>query len=113
MDEGRRKLRRFRLVCSLPVIDRDSGEQIGMLEDITVEGLRLKGPNLLQTGRTFHVTLQLPVEIERRTGIELNAHCVWSSESGTPGLYEAGFSFVNPSWEATEIIDKLIVSFKR
>jgi len=113
MDQGKRKLRRIRLVCSLPVTDRDTGEQLGFLEDITVEGMRVKGPSFLETGRIVHASLQLPEEIECRTEVELDARCAWSAQSDTPGLYDAGFMFIDTPWEATEIIDTLIRKFQR
>jgi len=113
MDRNKRKLKRIKLVCALPVFDRDHGEQLGMLENITTEGLGLRGPNFIKTGSTFRVTLQLPSEIEHRAEVDIDVCCVWSAESGTPGLYDAGFCFLNPSCETSDIIEELIRDFQR
>lgn len=113
MEQGKRKLKRIRLICSLEVFDRVSGERLGLVEDITVEGMRVKGPSLLETNRMIPVRLQLPSEIEGRLDVGLDARCTWARPSDTPGLFEVGLQFVDAPSDAIEILDMLIRRFQR
>jgi hypothetical protein len=109
----RRKLKRIRLVCNLQVTEKGSRALLGLLEDITVEGMRLRSNRIIETGRVLSAIITLPCELHGCTRIELQAKCVWGRKTDHPDLYDNGFQFFEVMPSETEVIETLIQRFKR
>jgi hypothetical protein len=107
----KRKEKRKNLIYYLPVYDRNSGEMLGQLVDITTSGLMLVCENPVQDGEYFEMRMDLPSEIEGKKEIEFNARSEWCKKDVNPKFFAAGFSFENISREQIRVIDSLIYEF--
>ena len=107
---NKRKESRRHLIYYLNVENRDSGEDVGRVVDITKDGV------LLISKTPFESDLEIPVKIElgdelfeRMHGnLEVNIKSHWSKKDFNPNYYINGFSFVNHSASDRVLIGKLI-----
>jgi len=113
MTNAKRKLKRVRLICSPEVYDALDGRLLGLLDDISVEGISLRGPIFMQTNAVRRVRVRLPCEIEGRTEIETDAECMWACKSDLPDLFDSGMRFVDPLPDVVEVIEILLRRFQR
>lgn len=107
MDDHRRLKRRHLLYC-LRVVDRDTGEPVGSLVDITREGLMLIGPRPLDTGRVHRLRMDLPPAVVPGDRLDLDAEGVWSRRDHDPALHVTGFRLLDPTLESRHAIHLLI-----
>ncbi len=107
----KRRLKRKQLIYYLNVFDRNSGERVGQLVNITTEGLMLTSEAPVKTNTVFQLRLVLPEEIKGREQITFDARSMWCTKSVNPEFYDIGFQLVNISQEAAQIIESLIFGF--
>jgi len=107
----RRKLQRRQLIYYLRVFDRDTGELLGHLVDITTEGVMLISEAPLQTGKVFHLKMRLPEQMSGSKEIAFDAVSKWSKKDINPDFYDTGFQFVDIRAENKEFIEDLIYEF--
>ena len=107
MNEHRR-LKRRHLLYYLRVIDRDAGQPIGNLVDITAEGLMLISPHPLGTGRVYRLRMELPPEVTPDDRLELDAESVWTRRDVNPALHVTGFRLLEPATASRHAIELLI-----
>ena len=113
METAKRKLKRVRLVCSLDICEGQGGQLLGRVEDLTAEGMRIRGPIFLETSSIGPVRLRLPSEIEGRTELDFDVECMWSCESDVPDLFDSGLRLYEPLPDVVEVIETLIRRFQR
>jgi len=91
MPQIQRKLRRRHLIYYLRVFERDTGELLGHLVDLTPEGVLLMGERALEPGTSLTMTMDLPTEICGKPKLQFVGHCVWSRQDPNTGLHDSGF----------------------
>ena len=75
----RRKLPRKYLVIYSRVFDRKSGQVIGYLSDLTVEGCMLIGESLIEQDTRLDIRVDLPDDPPfTRKQLDLTARAMWS-----------------------------------
>jgi hypothetical protein len=110
MDETpSRRAKRRQLVVYLRVVDRDSGEELGSLADITGEGLMLVGNQPLQLGRDYRLRVEGGEAGGPQAGIDLVARSLWTRPDLNPALHLTGFELVEPNAETLRRINDLIL----
>ena len=75
--------------------DTESGEYLGRVVDITADGMMLVTEDLLTLGRSFKIRVILPVMVQHKTDVTLEASVVWCEPDTNPSYCKTGFRFVN------------------
>lgn len=107
----KRKLKRKQLIYYLNVFDRNTGERVGQLVNITTEGLMLTSETPVAGDTLFQLRMVLPEEIKGQEQITFDARSLWCAKSVNPEFYDIGFKLVNISQESAKVIESLIVGF--
>jgi len=111
-----RNLTRHELIYYLKVTDRLTGQEIGRLGDIHIEGMLLLTPEPL-SGETVYesLLLELPKAMAQAEGyskVPIQAQVIWS-KPGPPAsnYYENGLRFLNLTGQAEKAIIQLTEIF--
>lgn len=94
-----RKLKRRHLIYYLEVLDDTSGELLGHLVDLTVEGLKLISKNEIKAGKNFSLKMIMPEEYSRERFVRFKATSMWSRPDVNPDFFATGFKA--PSLDTT------------
>lgn len=84
----------------LPVTHRDTGELVGYLTDVNVDGGMLESESALPEGTTFPLRIKLSEDIAGSRHIDVDARCIWTRKDRNAVFHYAGFEFRDVS--ATE-----------
>ena len=103
-----RKLERHEFLLPVPAVDAASGETLGALVNISIEGLMLMSNQALETNRLYQVTLALPEAISGHSEIELGVDCLWTRDDEQFGHHWSGFQIIDASQDAIKVIEQLI-----
>jgi len=103
--------KRRHLSCLLRVFDRNTGDAVGHLVDITTEGIRLLTDNPLKTGADYELNLDLSSIMNFEQRVVFDAHCIWQEQEFSSGSYNYGFKILKISKKGREIIEQLIEQF--
>ena len=112
-DKEQRKLRRLHIVCYLRVFDRESGELVGHIADISTAGMMLVSDRPLELDCDHKLVMELPLEGNKRAKVLLTARSVWSRVDANPDFFNTGFKLKRPSARAVQRIKGLIDEFTR
>jgi hypothetical protein len=107
----RRRLKRCQLLYYLKTFDADTEELVGRLIDINVEGLKLVSGASIQVGAAFNLMIELPIQIFGQKAVKFRAQCQWCRPDVNPSYFAAGFQYVDPTQEESEIISALITNY--
>ena len=109
---------RRELSAPLPVIDALTGESMGALINVTVEGLMLMCNQEIDSQQIYQIRLCLPNaagEIDTTCStddtdlhINVSVDCLWCRGEESHQRYWAGFQIVDATQRATKLIEKLI-----
>jgi hypothetical protein len=91
MHHENRQLKRVHLIYYLRIFDTKSGENVGHLVDITVQGIMMISENPVPAGKNYSYKMQLPGTIQGRNEIEFEAHCLWCKKDVNPDFYVSGY----------------------
>jgi len=103
MDE-RRKHKRRHTIFYIRVFDEKTGKMAGRLVDITTKGMMLVNEEPITPHSMYRLILPLPEEIRGIGEIVLNAKSVWCEPDINDNFYDAGFEFIEPSFEDIAMI---------
>ncbi|MBN1983852.1 MAG: PilZ domain-containing protein [Chitinivibrionales bacterium] len=107
----KRKLFRRKIIYYLKIRDRESGEIIGYLGDITAEGLMMVSQEAITIDRFFFLEIELPADIFGKKQIEVEAKCMWSKPDRNPSFFASGFQFFHIKSPEVETIIGLIAEY--
>ncbi len=122
--ENRRGKERHHLVHFLRIFDRDTGEEIGNMVNITLEGLRLVGQAPIDKGASHRLRMDFPQEFigkeyaDRleifmgRGHVEFDGTCKWCDVDINPELYAIGFQLQNISKDDKRVLEELIEFYR-
>ncbi|MDX1610116.1 MAG: PilZ domain-containing protein [Halofilum sp. (in: g-proteobacteria)] len=95
MNEGgeaeRRAGDRYQLVLNLELIDVRTGEPMGVLVDISTDGLMLASETAHKVEGRYRMRLPLPVEVDGYEALELEATAAWTKPAMNPAFHRTGF----------------------
>lgn len=106
--DDKRKLKRRHLIYYLRIFDKNSGEILGHLVDITSEGLMMISENSVETNKDFKLRMVLPLEILSRDELLFHATSVWCKKDVNPDFFATGFRIRDIPMEDIVIIERLI-----
>lgn len=104
---------RKRPINYLEVYERNTGEFVGSLADLTIKGCRLAAEKPLEPEITYNLKLNLPQPIQKYTAINFDAVCRWCKNYDRPlveSTYGIGLEFVDVSPTDRDLIEQMIAS---
>ncbi|WP_426415624.1 PilZ domain-containing protein [Aestuariirhabdus sp. LZHN29] len=92
---------RKRLKSVVQVTNDDTGEEVGRIFDITIEGFMLLTREVVDPDKTFNFSFCLPDGFSGHSEIKLQAVCMWCQNSSFSEEFGAGFRLatINPVYE--------------
>jgi hypothetical protein len=111
MHHNKRQLKRIHLIYYLRIFDKDSGENVGHLVDITTQGIMMISEETIPSGKNFSLRMQLPATITGRDEIEFAAHCLWCKKDINPDFYVSGFKINSITTHEVKTITALINAY--
>ena len=102
--EERRYLDRLNL--NLKVFERETGERLGLTENIHCEGMMLITVKPFTTGKTLQVIIELPSG-DGTKKLVLTAVSCWNVHDKENSIYNVGFRFLYPSPEMKSFYETL------
>lgn len=107
MDNRRKQIRR-RLVSLTVVLDNTSGEVLGRIGNLTIEGLMLFSDRPLDIDKRYQLQIKLPDEVGGQAQVDLEAHSLWSQRAADPTYFATGFEISCLSPADQHVIEILI-----
>jgi c-di-GMP-binding flagellar brake protein YcgR len=108
--EKRRNKRRH-IIYYLRVFERDTGQLIGQLVDITTSGMKLISEQPIEIGKEFKLRMVLPEKIDRKEEIHFDVKGMWVKRDINPNFFSIGFEFLRIAEEDVGIIQNLIYDY--
>ncbi|MEI6808815.1 MAG: PilZ domain-containing protein [bacterium] len=93
------------------VTETATGRRIGVVIDLTREGLRLHCEEIIPSGKLIQVTVHIDKKIAGTDKIDLELRCRWCRKTRVSHLNAVGFAIVSPSPDYLKIEQKLIDFF--
>lgn len=87
----RRHSRRHQLLFHATVYDADSGRALGLLRDLSADGLMIAGDQPLRVGREYRLRIDLPITVCGEQTLRTRSTVVWSRPAHL-GYCHAGLS---------------------
>lgn len=107
----KRILQRKESLFYLKVIDKNSGELIGRLVDITIDGFKLVSRDAIPLHQEFYLSLELPGTFEGEEEVVFKATSLHSKKDVNPEYTDTGFKFNDLPGENLEIISRLMKDY--
>lgn len=85
-----------------------TGELVGELVNITVEGLMLISDHEMDTNSIFQFRLEIPDGVAAANSLEIGVDCLWSRAAENFSRHWSGYQIIDASPEALETISTLI-----
>ena len=111
MSEHNSKLQRQELSTTIMIRNTMTGELVGELVNITVEGLMIISDQEMSTNAIFQYCLELPETIDGPRRIDLGVDCLWSRPAENFNRHWSGYQIIDASPDAIKTIDELISGY--
>ncbi len=112
MSDERRNLKRSKFAYYMRVVDNQTQQLVGYLDDISPKGFQLDSRNQFSVNRDYNLRLDLTTEISDRPFITFTARCRWSKpDPSDPGSYDAGFQILNITPHENEIFQRIVTKY--
>lgn len=111
MEHHRRHLERKQLSTAIPVCNAVTGQTVGELVNITVEGLMIIAEQCPDVHSIYQYTLQLPSPILGKSTASVGVDCMWTREQDDHHRHWAGFQIIDASPDDIAVIAELIANF--
>jgi hypothetical protein len=109
MAPERRKLERKYLVIYSRVFDRQSGNILGYLGDMTPQGAMIIGEHRIEPGANMELRFDLPELLElKKDHLDIGAQSIWCRPDVDPSFVNTGFQFLELQPEDLKIVEMLI-----
>jgi len=119
VDKERRKTERFPTAAYFQeaqdwrrvyfeAFDADSGQMMGIVEDISASGLRLVSTQPIKHGVACELRIRLPEPIGERQNLTVTARALWSSRNIRSGLHQTGFHIISLANDQMELLTELL-----
>lgn len=111
MPERRRNPRK-KFNYYMRVINEETGEPIGHLADVSVDGMQLETSACLSNGQGFQMQMELTPDISDSLFLFIAARALWCNQDKImPNLYHVGFIITSISDHDKEIYLRLIEKY--
>ena len=75
--------------------DTETGHFVGRVVDITADGMMLVAADQITIGRVIKLRVILPVMVQHKTDVVIEARAVWCEPDENPSFYKTGLHFEN------------------
>jgi c-di-GMP-binding flagellar brake protein YcgR len=93
------------------VLDMETGKSLGRVVDITADGMMLVTNDAVANGHRVSVRVILPVMVQARTDVQLEAEAVWCKQDSNPSYFKVGFRFLNLAGEDGFLLEDVMQKF--
>ena len=108
MDE-RRKIQRKQTDQFFGVFDRETGDFIGKLIDLSTKGTMLQAVLSMDTGSIYEFKIDFPEPVAGKRSLSFDAECIWCRKStSSKENYDIGFEITDMELEEIETIQYLL-----
>ncbi len=90
------------------VLNRDNGEKIGRVADISMAGIMLIRADSIETGKTYALRVLLPEAVEEGGYIDFEAVSRWCNRDVNPDFNAIGFEITHIDSKNEKMIIQLI-----
>jgi hypothetical protein len=90
------------------VLDEASGEVLGQVGNLTIEGVMICSDRPLEIDRLYSLQIELPDEVDGRSRLNLLARSLWCQRAGIPAHYATGLELLNLEEADKRVIELLI-----
>ncbi len=106
--ENKRDLKRHYLIYYLRVFNRDTGEVLGHLVDITAKGVMIMRDSPIEVGKEYKLRLRWRNAKDKLQIADFDGVCRWCRPDVNPDFYGAGFAISTDHPEHVKAIHSLI-----
>ncbi len=106
--DNKRNLKRHYLIYYLRVFNRENGEVLGHLVDITHKGIMLMRDSPLNVCQNYKLRLRWRNSAGRLQLADFDGVCRWCKPDVNPDFYGVGFAITSATDEHIEAISQLI-----
>lgn len=106
--ENKRGMRRHYLIYYLRVFNRENGEVLGHLVDITPKGVMIIRDSPIEVGGTYSLRIRWRNSSGRLQLADFEGICRWCRPDVNPDFYGAGFAITSANQDHVEAIRDLI-----
>ncbi len=93
--DDRRKLTRYDIEDHYQVFDRVTGRKLGVMANLSIEGMMLLTENPVKKRSLFLCSVQLPQPVLGRGRIDFDGECRWCKKVKDSGWFQSGYKLVN------------------
>jgi hypothetical protein len=90
---------------------RDNDEELGLVTEIGVKGLCIRGQKPLNVGDAVMLHIELPAPLTAVGPFVVEAECRWSALKDNAGIYESGLKFRTSSVEQIDVLGMVLRAF--
>jgi len=102
-----RKKRRVAIAERVDVTDAYSGNTLGQLVNLSIDGLMLVGPGFIRPGTLYQ--LRIPLDMQANAQVLLvGAECLWCQDANESGAYWSGFQIIDISPEPRQALASVV-----
>lgn len=110
MNDPRRRTRRKRPQDTLAVTDSLTGESVGRLGDLSLDGMMLIAEVPIAEDALYQFVFYLPDAAGRLQRIEVGVHEAWSERASSDARHWVGFRFIDLAAESRRQIAQWLAS---
>jgi len=112
MATNKRKLPRRNFSCYMRVLDKNTGELIGQLSDISTGGFKLESSRPIAVGLTMELCIDQVSELSGRSFITFSARTRWCERDPyDPTIYNVGIQLLDMTPADYDIFVKMFNSY--
>ena len=105
----RRKHPRHHLREPVQVYDRMADRELGLLANISLDGIMVASQNEIDTDTLYQVSLIFPESINGINSINVGVDCMWcSANTENANLFWSGFHIIGYDDDEVSILEQLI-----
>ncbi len=105
----RRKHPRYNLSEPINITDRFSENSLGVLANISLDGLMIAGRYPMETDTIYQIIMTLPNVIDGKQTIEVGVDCLWTNaNSENAGMHWSGCQIIDYSDNDITMLEHII-----
>jgi hypothetical protein len=110
----KRCIERIRCYYYLKTYNRNSGEELGSIVDISMKGMQIVSENSFEIDTLYNFKVKLPKGYILGDAFAIDAYARWckENEEGGTAFYQAGFEFADFERKGVIFLRTLINDFK-
>ena len=93
------------------ILEVGTGRPLGRVVDIPADGMMLVTSEAIALGHIINARLILPVMVQARTEVQVEAEAVWCKKDSNPSYFKVGFRFVNLAGEDGFLLEDVMQKF--